>query len=702
MLTNLEPRAVTSVGAVESNVFQIKANGKAFKVLIDGLYSDKIRAVIRELWSNAYDSHVEAGCPETPFFCHMPTTWEPHFSVRDYGVSLSHDGVMRLYTTVFESSKEGTNTQVGKLGLGSKSPFAYTDVFTVTAWMDGKKRLYSAYIGTDYVPRIDFLGAYDSDEPNGLEISFPVKSDDIDDFTLAAARTVNGFEVAPTNNIDLQKTTKDALFEGNGWKLYGTSDYGHKAHAKQGCVIYPIDSYAVSGLTSAQRDLLKSALYIEFPIGELEISASRESLGYDAPTCANIVRRMATIEQEIIDQFQARFAHAQTRWEALCFVNDLRHSGMPQCILGLLDKLRFRGEPVGNNLHVNVRNLSAVSRFHVVYRRNGYRLDPAASSAYVVPGEFKVFTIGKDEQIPGMFARIQQWVEDNGGRSYKNVFVVRADAGSFAMRKVIAAFGRMDTSEWIAISSLPKPTKTSNYVRKPVKAREIVGSQLREVEIDLNDGGYYVPMDRGDIEWNGRKFAAAECSKVFNALIDVGIIPKGATLHGIPASLKRAYEKKDSSWLSVFGLADQFLTDSADDMDKLARLQYLNVFLGDENHMVKLCVKAHEAGFTPDTLPTGLFRRYFTVINNLCLERSRLMAMKFTSHIALAQTLQRMPDVRDVPSFYTSSADRIVRAYPMLEMVIDSIQRRYSWSTDVFTKLNIQSIFAYVKLVDAE
>ena len=138
MLTKQIARETSTHGILASTQFSIKANGKAFKVLIDGLYSDKIRAVVREIWSNAFDAHAMAGNTDKPFDCHLPTIFAPHFAVRDYGVGMSHDQIMRLYTTVFESSKEDTNDQVGKLGLGSKSPFAYTDTFTVTSYKIGR------------------------------------------------------------------------------------------------------------------------------------------------------------------------------------------------------------------------------------------------------------------------------------------------------------------------------------------------------------------------------------------------------------------------------------------------------------------------------------------------------------------------------------------------------------------------------------
>ena len=43
----------------EESKFSIEASAKAFFILSDGLYSNKIKAVVRELSTNAYDSHVE-------------------------------------------------------------------------------------------------------------------------------------------------------------------------------------------------------------------------------------------------------------------------------------------------------------------------------------------------------------------------------------------------------------------------------------------------------------------------------------------------------------------------------------------------------------------------------------------------------------------------------------------------------------------
>ncbi len=106
--------------------FCIANTAGAFMTLSSGLYNDKIRAIIRELCCNAWDALVMAGKRGVSFEVHLPTDIEPTFRIKDWGVGLSHEDVMVLYCTYFQSAKTSSNETVGALGLGSKSPFCNT------------------------------------------------------------------------------------------------------------------------------------------------------------------------------------------------------------------------------------------------------------------------------------------------------------------------------------------------------------------------------------------------------------------------------------------------------------------------------------------------------------------------------------------------------------------------------------------------
>ena len=132
-------------GIANDGAFSIQFNAKMAKILSDGLYSDKIQSIVREIACNAVDSHVEAGYADRPIEVHLPTTWEPWFHVRDFGVGLDHNQVIGIYTVYGASTKTNSNEFIGQLGLGSKSPFSYVDAFDVTARKDGVERQYSMY-----------------------------------------------------------------------------------------------------------------------------------------------------------------------------------------------------------------------------------------------------------------------------------------------------------------------------------------------------------------------------------------------------------------------------------------------------------------------------------------------------------------------------------------------------------------------------
>ena len=294
----------------EKAYFTIKPNGKAFRTLIDGLYSNKVRAVIRELCSNAADSHIDAKQAK-PFLVTIPTTLDPTFRVRDYGTSLDHQQVMKLYTTIFESTKEETNEQTGQLGLGSKSPFAYTDTFTVIAYKDGLRRVYIAFLETDGVPSITHVGDEPTDEPQGLEVAFPAKRDDIRQFQREMQFVSMGYKVPPTiEGMDI--AVPKPRLQGTNWAIYPQGAFGgdvtRNHFIRQGSVIYPLE-------TQFPHVGYGWITIVEVPIGTAEVTASREALSMDEDTRLAVRGVHQQAHGELTAQIEAHIAAATTRIE---------------------------------------------------------------------------------------------------------------------------------------------------------------------------------------------------------------------------------------------------------------------------------------------------------------------------------------------------------------------------------------------------
>lgn len=307
MKTNVMKREV-EVNTTSSTEFKIsnsgKAKAKAFKVLISGLYANKIQSVTREIWSNALDSHVMAGTAHIPFDISFPNMFEPNFRVRDYGIGLTHDEVIGLYTTLFESTKEDTDSQTGKFGLGSKSPFAYTDSFSVVSVKYGKKNYYSAILDEDGIPTIHHLHEEIVDEPNGVEVSFPVRKEDLNSFQHAVKRVSLGFDVKPnvTNQSDFEWPSDSAEYLRNG------------IYVRMGCVIYPVETDIISEKLDTDEKVTflekcsRTITVLEVPMGSVEISASRESLSYgrNEPTVQTIIEELDKYQiamKDMMDKF---------------------------------------------------------------------------------------------------------------------------------------------------------------------------------------------------------------------------------------------------------------------------------------------------------------------------------------------------------------------------------------------------------------
>lgn len=303
MIINTTPENIAVLGNV-SNVgeFRIKNSAKAFSILSSGLYANKIRAIIRELSCNAYDSHVAAGKKSVAFDIHLPTTLEPYFYVRDYGTGLTHDQVVNIYTTYFESTKTESNDFIGALGLGSKSPFSYTDNFTVTAIKDGIKGIYSAFINEHGVPSTALMSTTETTEENGVEVKFAVDAkSDFDKFRNETSEVLAYFDVVPNMTGGICKIRERKYLERDviaGVNVMDVSSYDSSI-ALMGNIPYPIDvPNAESNLGNLAVHLSKG-LEIRFNIGELEFQASREGLSYTKETIAAIKNKLQLLQDKL-------------------------------------------------------------------------------------------------------------------------------------------------------------------------------------------------------------------------------------------------------------------------------------------------------------------------------------------------------------------------------------------------------------------
>lgn len=312
-----------AVGDITSSDFKMSTNSKMFEILSDRIYTNKILAPIREILCNARDAQVAAGNDDIPIKVTVPTFENPTFAVRDYGTGLSEHDLRELYTNYGYSTKMQSNEFIGCLGLGSKSPFAYTDSFSVVSYYEGKVYTFHCMVSSSGAPTITQFPSEDTIEPNGLEVSFEVKQSDIGDFCTELSNFYRTFcaEVEFTTATGESRNYRrldlnDEL--GFGVLVKGASGYSSRVSVLMGGVCYDyklpwtMPSYLEGVLDKDTYRKVSRAVeadsrwFIVFAdIGDVSVSVSREQCEDTKDNGLFIINKLFSFFYEAPSKFKA-------------------------------------------------------------------------------------------------------------------------------------------------------------------------------------------------------------------------------------------------------------------------------------------------------------------------------------------------------------------------------------------------------------
>jgi hypothetical protein len=511
---------VSNVG--EIGEFRIRNSAKAFNILSSGLYANKVRAVIRELSCNAVDSHVAAGCPNTPFDVHLPNALEPHFSIRDYGTGLSHEQVTQIYTTYFESTKTNSNAFIGALGLGSKSPFSYTDNFTVTAIQGGKKGIYTAFINETGVPSIALMMQEDTDEPAGVEVKFSVNDRyDFDKFAQEARVVYKHFSLRPvvTGNsnfqfVDYEYESKD-IVPG----VHAVKD-GRMAYAVMGNIAYPIDIPQADQSLGDLRQLLACGLEMHFSIGELDFQASREGLSYIPSTIAAIKSKLEKLNSALTVVFAKEADAIENLWDRAVFLYKKKENRLWTAAVSKyamdnklptydnkqyhrLARFDFKVEDLATNYNIQIRQLQQVRHNKTVsngksvteYAENGGKIR-AANGHYITWQEWQ---IPVDDTCHFVINDLKTGAGERARYHYKEV---GCDVYSRAIWILDKADKTKDMDIKAFFAAIQEPPLTRRFAASTLKQRERenMGKNVTILQLEKRGGSGYRRAD-DDMVW---------------------------------------------------------------------------------------------------------------------------------------------------------------------------------------------------------
>lgn len=316
MIVNKEQTVVTETsGVVRTKQMGIDPNSVAHIMgILTDLYSDPAMAVIREYTTNALDSHVAAGKGDVPITVTLPSIFSDSFVVKDEGVGLSEEEVFEIYGNYGASTKRESNDFTGQLGLGCKSALTLTNQFSLVAIKDGVKCAFSVHKDEFGVPRMTELYQAETEEPNGVEITVPVKN--IHEFRRKAEKFfrfvepkpvfINDADFNPTIDVLMGLTPTIKFLEGNGGR---PEDY-----VVMGNVAYPIKASEFSQLDRHYLSRPTLALYAE--MGDVDFTPSREELHYTKRTRSFIQNKLDEVTRLLASQITKDLVTAKNYIEA--------------------------------------------------------------------------------------------------------------------------------------------------------------------------------------------------------------------------------------------------------------------------------------------------------------------------------------------------------------------------------------------------
>lgn len=476
---------IAQIGTSQESQFKMKTSRKAFQILSD-LYSDKPLAIVRELGCNASDSMVAAGKADKPFHIHLPNALEPWITIQDYGTGISHENIYAIYSTYFESTKTNTNDQIGCLGLGSKSPFCYSDNFVVTSIHEGVKSIYNAYFNEQNTPAIALMSRQETSEENGIAIQIPVKADDFTNFKQAVEKAFRFFPIKPTiSGGKVDWLDEKPLFTGKGWEAYNKFGYG-ECYAIMGGVTYPVSIFKLDH--KHQNLARKGGLVLYFDMGELDFTPSRESLSYCDQTIKALNEKLAFVESDIKVKLSQMLSDKTNIMEAIRSVYVLRERFEHLTSSINFDNLKWRGIDIGNPYKIiqDLAKEGVTTYKYATWGRSKYQESMQPS--------FAVNSVWYYDDLPkGLVPRVRSYLKNVDNKAVMTIFTMEAFTKLTSNNNPDLVF---DKSAFIPTSSLPLA----------VKAPSQGGTKVRGQKTSFN---IYTIGDTWKESWVAREFDPA-------------------------------------------------------------------------------------------------------------------------------------------------------------------------------------------------
>lgn len=271
-------------------------------LLSSNLYSDPEQSFIREIVSNAWDSHVEAGTTDTPViirFKRGTNNWE--VTIRDFGTGLSPERFQEVYCNIGSSTKRESNEFIGGFGIGKYSSLACTNTVYITSYYEGTAFLY-VMVKSGNTITTNLVMKKPTEEKNGVEV------------TIKNIFNINPYRNALRYIVFFPNVYVDGIDNKiNNTKLKRFNNFAVASELIDtkillGNVLYPCNDKLLS-IESKDflRNIESSGIVIKFNVGEISITPNRESIIYSSDTINKIEDRIKAAEAELNTMISNKF-----------------------------------------------------------------------------------------------------------------------------------------------------------------------------------------------------------------------------------------------------------------------------------------------------------------------------------------------------------------------------------------------------------
>jgi hypothetical protein len=302
----------------------------------------------------------------------------------------------------------------------------------------------------------------------------------------------------------------------------------------QGFVVYPIDGAIIKEHSNSAAVQTIAKLNIDFwmDIGSVDVAPSREALSYDKRTIANIIAAFENAAGEMRTVIQKEFDACKTAYEAGCLLHKYQHDSnyeMRELFNSMHKDVPFtwNGKTVSYKYELDTKKI----RSTVIVRATSTGRKLSYDSRY----EPTTVDVKREIQLSNKIAVIIDDVHRGTGdilRQFLNAAdvvssvlvlkaVKKADHDEREMKRIIKMLGDVPVKR---VSELPfKPTVAKGYSkgRSTAQRLKFTGFKTRNTrwggeknrkfsrltwqveDVDLNQGGFYLPIERFAVIYNG-------------------------------------------------------------------------------------------------------------------------------------------------------------------------------------------------------